>query len=61
VCCWRSQPRDTSEDDEALFNHLVRNLISAGFTDIDLYYPADPAQTCSFERVATEVIAEIRR
>jgi len=48
-------------DDEALFDHVVRNLIAAGFTDIGLYYPSDPAQISSFERLATEVIPGIRR
>jgi alkanesulfonate monooxygenase SsuD/methylene tetrahydromethanopterin reductase-like flavin-dependent oxidoreductase (luciferase family) len=48
-------------DDEVLFNRVVGNLISAGFTDIGLYYPTDPAQISSFERLATEVIPELRR
>jgi alkanesulfonate monooxygenase SsuD/methylene tetrahydromethanopterin reductase-like flavin-dependent oxidoreductase (luciferase family) len=48
-------------DDEALFNHVVGDLIAAGFTDIGLYYPSDPAQIPSFERLATDVIPEIRR
>ena len=48
-------------DDEPLFNRVVGNLISAGFTDIGLYYPTDPAQISSFERLATDVIPELRR
>lgn len=48
-------------DDDALFVRLVTDLRAAGFTDIGLYYPADPSQLESFERIAREVIPEIRR
>lgn len=47
-------------DDEALFEHLVRSLVAAGFTDIGLYYPSDPDQIPAFEHLATNVIPELR-
>jgi alkanesulfonate monooxygenase SsuD/methylene tetrahydromethanopterin reductase-like flavin-dependent oxidoreductase (luciferase family) len=47
-------------DDEALFEHLVRSFVAAGFTDIGLYYPTDPNQIPAFERLATDVIPELR-
>jgi alkanesulfonate monooxygenase SsuD/methylene tetrahydromethanopterin reductase-like flavin-dependent oxidoreductase (luciferase family) len=47
-------------DDEALLVRLVRSFIDAGFTDIGLYYPSDPSQLPEFERLATEVIPNLR-
>jgi alkanesulfonate monooxygenase SsuD/methylene tetrahydromethanopterin reductase-like flavin-dependent oxidoreductase (luciferase family) len=47
-------------DDEALFEHLVRSFVTAGFTDIGLYYPTDPDQIPAFERLAIDVIPELR-
>jgi alkanesulfonate monooxygenase SsuD/methylene tetrahydromethanopterin reductase-like flavin-dependent oxidoreductase (luciferase family) len=47
-------------DDEALFEHLVRSVVAAGFTDICLYYPSDPTQIPAFEHLALNVIPELR-
>ena len=47
-------------DDEALFERLVRGFIASGFTDIGLYYPSDPDQVSAFERLASDMIPELR-
>jgi hypothetical protein len=47
-------------DDDALFEQLVRSFVAAGFTDIGLYYPADPDQLVAFERMAADVIPALR-
>lgn len=47
-------------DDEKLFERLVRGFIASGFTDIGLYYPIEPDQIPAFERLATEMIPELR-
>ena len=46
--------------DEALFRHLVEELVAAGYTDIGLYYPSDPSQVAAFERYGTTVLPELR-
>lgn len=48
-------------DDEDLFAKLVGALVDEGFSDIGLYYPNDPDQLPAFERLATDVIPELRR
>lgn len=47
-------------DDVVLFEHVVRSLIAAGFTDIGLYHPAHADQLPAFERLATDVIPSLR-
>jgi len=47
-------------DDESLFTELVEGFIAAGFTDIGLYYPADPDQLTAFEHIATTVVPNLR-
>ena len=47
-------------DDEALLGRLVEGLRDAGYTEIGLYYPSDPGQVDAFERIAREVIPELR-
>jgi hypothetical protein len=47
-------------DDEALFERLVRSFVTAGYTDIGLYYPTDPEQLPAFERLARDVIPSLR-
>ena len=46
--------------DEALFRRLVEDLVTAGYTDIGLYYPNDLSQVSEFERYGTTVIPELR-
>ncbi len=48
-------------DDEDLFVRLVSEHRAAGYTDIGLYYPGDQTQLDAFERIAGDVIPEIRR
>lgn len=47
-------------DDDKLFGRIVRALIDAGYTDIGLYYPTDPSQLQAFERIATNIIPQLR-
>ena len=47
-------------DDDDLFLRIVRTLISAGYTDIGLYYPTDQSQVASFERIATDLVPQLR-
>lgn len=46
-------------DDEDLFARLVTSYRDAGYTDIGLYYPADPSQLEAFEHVAQQVIPSL--
>lgn len=46
--------------DEGLFRRLVGELSAAGYTDVGIYYPNDPAQLAAFERIGTDVIPELR-
>lgn len=47
-------------DNDELFVRIVRTLINVGYTDIGLYYPTDPSQLPAFERIATDVIPQLR-
>lgn len=47
-------------DDEDLFTSLVTRFAEAGFTDFNLYYPSVVDQIPAFERLALEVIPELR-
>lgn len=46
-------------DDEDLFARLVTSYRDAGYTDIGLYYPADPSQLEAFEHIAQQVIPSL--
>lgn len=46
--------------DEELFLRLVTGLRDAGYTDLGLYYPSDPAQRDAFERLARDVVPHLR-
>jgi alkanesulfonate monooxygenase SsuD/methylene tetrahydromethanopterin reductase-like flavin-dependent oxidoreductase (luciferase family) len=43
-----------------LFIDQVSRLAELGFSDVGLYYPLDPAQRTSFERIAAEVLPGLR-
>jgi len=47
-------------DDDDLFVRIVRDLLDIGYTDIGLYYPTDPTQIESFERIATTLVPQLR-
>lgn len=47
--------------DDDLFVRLVTGCREAGYTDIGLYYPSDPAQRDAFERIAQQVIPGLRQ
>lgn len=47
-------------DDEELFVSLVTRFQAASFTDFNLYYPGVVDQVPAFERLALEVIPELR-
>lgn len=46
--------------DESLFRRLVGALVDAGYSDIGVYYPSDPAQVPVFERYGNSVLPELR-
>jgi alkanesulfonate monooxygenase SsuD/methylene tetrahydromethanopterin reductase-like flavin-dependent oxidoreductase (luciferase family) len=46
--------------DESLFRRLVTELVDAGYTDIGMYYPSDPAQVAAFEAIGNNVVPELR-
>ena len=46
--------------DEGLFRRLVTELVAAGYTDIGVYYPSEPAQVPAFERLGSSVLPELR-
>lgn len=48
-------------DDDDLFVRLVTEFRRAGYTDIGLYYPSDPTQLDAFERIAQQIVPELRR
>jgi len=47
-------------DDEDLLVRMVNGLRDAGYREIGLYYPADGSQIEAFERIATDVIPDLR-
>lgn len=47
-------------DDQDLFVSLVERFAEIGFSDFNLYYPNAADQISSFERLALEVIPELR-
>jgi len=42
------------------FSDEVSRVVELGISDVGLYYPLDPAQRSSFERIATEVLPTLR-
>ena len=40
---------------------MVRRVTDLGITEISMYYPSVEAQLPAFERIATEVLPELRR
>ena len=44
-----------------LFTDMVHRLVDVGMTEIGLYYPVLTEQMAMFEKIATEVIPEIKR
>lgn len=48
-------------ESETVFSKMVERVIELGVTDIGMYYPMREEQLPMFERIATEVIPELRR
>jgi alkanesulfonate monooxygenase SsuD/methylene tetrahydromethanopterin reductase-like flavin-dependent oxidoreductase (luciferase family) len=48
-------------ESDDVFVDTVRRVIDLGITEISLYYPALAAQLPAFERIANEVLPELRR
>ena len=48
-------------DDPSLLERLVAELTGAGYTEIGLYYPSDPAQLDTFEAIARDVVPAMRQ
>lgn len=48
------------ESDE-VFIDMVQRVVDLGITEVSLYYPAVATQLPAFERIATEVLPELRR
>jgi hypothetical protein len=48
------------ESDE-VFVEMVHRITALGITEISLYYPAVDSQLPAFERIATEVLPQLRR
>ena len=44
-----------------LFADMVRRVIDLGITEIGLYFPTQPEQRPMFEKIAREVIPELKR
>ena len=48
-------------ESDQLFVDMVQQVVELGIDEISLYYPAVAAQLPAFERIATEVLPELRR
>jgi hypothetical protein len=48
-------------ESDDLFVDMVHRATALGVTEISMYYPALDAQLPAFERIATEVLPELRR
>jgi hypothetical protein len=48
------------ESDE-VFVEMVHRITALGITEISLYYPAVDSQLPAFERIATDVLPQLRR
>lgn len=48
-------------ESDDLFVDMVRRATALGVTEISMYYPALEAQLPAFERIATEILPELRR
>jgi alkanesulfonate monooxygenase SsuD/methylene tetrahydromethanopterin reductase-like flavin-dependent oxidoreductase (luciferase family) len=48
-------------ESEEVFVETVRRVTELGITEISMYYPAVEAQLPAFERIATNVLPELRR
>ena len=48
-------------ESEAIFSDMVERVMSLGITDIGVYYPMLDEQMPMFERIATDVIPELRK
>lgn len=48
-------------ESDDLFVKMVRQVTALGITEVSLYYPALDTQLGAFERIATEVLPELRR
>ena len=44
----------------ARFIERVSRVIALGISDVGRYYPLDPAQLATFERIATDVLPALR-
>jgi alkanesulfonate monooxygenase SsuD/methylene tetrahydromethanopterin reductase-like flavin-dependent oxidoreductase (luciferase family) len=48
-------------ESDDLFVDMVRRVTELGITEVSLYYPALESQLAAFERIATDVLPELRR
>jgi len=48
-------------ESDDLFVDMVRRVTDLGITEVSMYYPALEAQLPAFERIATQVLPELRR
>ena len=48
-------------ESDDLFVDMVQQVVALGIDEISLYYPAVTAQLPAFERIATQVLPELRR
>lgn len=48
-------------ESESIFTDMVEQVMELGVTDIGMYYPMREEQLPMFEKIATEVIPELRR
>jgi hypothetical protein len=48
-------------DAPELLLDIARRAIGLGFTELVVYYPADPAQLPAFEAACADVLPEVRR
>ena len=49
--CYRSLER---------FEEMAGRILELGMDEIVLYYPPDPSQVATFERIATDVLPRLR-
>jgi hypothetical protein len=47
-------------DSPERFGDQVSRMVALGISDVGLYYPLDPAQRSTFERIATDVLPRLR-
>jgi hypothetical protein len=48
-------------DSDEVFIDMVKQVVALGIDEVSIYYPALSTQLPSFERIATDVLPQLRR